>query len=109
MKNKNYTAEGLALDLANNIGSLGVLLEDLEHARNVLGRMASEAKDKYVGDCQQYFLWDNNDILQMVDSLMFRLLKEINEEYKRIDESQRLLRELTKVAELDEEKKLITH
>lgn len=104
MENKIYTAEELTLEIANDIGSLGCLLEDLQHVRNALGRMAVEAKDKYVGDYQKYFLWENNDTLQMVDNLMFRLVKEIKGEHKKIDEMQKQLRELIKVMDLDKEK-----
>lgn len=104
MEYKKYTAEKLTLKIADKIGMLGCLLEDLEYVKNVLGRMAADAKDKYSGERQQHFLWDNNDTLQMLDILMFRLLTEINKEYKQIDEMQSLLRELTKVRKLDEEK-----
>ena len=108
MENKNYTAEKLSLEMAHNIGLLGCLLEDLEHVRNVLGRMAFDAKDKYADNRQQYFLWDNHDALQTVDNLMWRLLKEIQEEHKQIEEMEKQLRELITVGELDQQKKLTT-
>ncbi|MEK4023505.1 hypothetical protein [Sporosarcina sp. FSL W7-1283] len=107
MDKTNQTAEELAFEITYSLGYLGCLLEDLEHARNVLGRMALDAKDKYAGDKQMYFLWDNNDALQTVDNLMFRLLKEVNHEYKKIDEMQTLLGDLIKVGELNEKKSVI--
>lgn len=96
MENKNFTVEELALEIAHHIGSLGVKIEGLKHAKSVLGRMALDAKDKYVDKLQPYFLWDNNDNLQTVDNVMFYLLKEIDEEYKQIKEMHSQLHNLTK-------------
>lgn len=104
MKKKNYTAKELAFEITNNIGSLGCLLENLEHVRKVLSHIAVDAKDKYAGNLQQYFLFDNHDALQTVDNLMWRLLKEMQEEHKQIEEMQKQLRELIKVEELDQQK-----
>lgn len=104
MEEVKNTVNELVLEMADRIGSLGCLIEDLGHVRNVLGRMAVDAKDKSFAKKDMFFLWDNNDILQTTDNLMFRLVEEIEEDYKRIDDIKEELHGLTIVRELDMKK-----
>lgn len=101
MENKKYSAQKLALEMTHNIGSLGVLIEDFGHVRNVLSGVAADAREKRGGKFEPYFLYENIDTIQTVDNLMYRLLKEINGEYKQINEMQEQLRELMNTGEMD--------
>lgn len=101
MGKTNNAVRQLVLEMTDGVGSLGCLVEDLGHVRNVLGRLAEDAKDKEFNKMGAYFLWDNNDTLQTIDNLMFRLVKEIEEDYKRIDDIKEELHGLTIVRELD--------
>lgn len=105
-KVRNYTAKELVSKMEESIGSLGLNVESLTNIQGVISRMALDAKDKYVGEKQMYFLFYNNDSLQMVDDLMFRLMNEIKEEQKQLSEMQSALYQKMQVEELDDEKSL---
>lgn len=83
---ENFTAKQLVFEMRNKISYLGLKVKSLNHIRNVLSRITEDADNKIYNNVPQYFLWDNNDQLQLIDNLMFHLMKELDEEYKEISE-----------------------
>lgn len=96
MEKTNNAVGKLVSEMEGRLGSLGCLVEDLGYIKSVLGVMAGDANDKIHNKMDAYFLWDNNATLQTIDNLMFRLIKELEEDYKRIDDIKEELCELTK-------------
>lgn len=100
----NNVVKQLVSKLDNELSSMGVSIESLNHMRNVLGRMALEANDKYSGERQKFFLWDYNDILQTIDALMFHQMNIINENFKQLDDMKEELCSLMWNWELEDKK-----
>lgn len=93
--------EQLYSKMDDSIGNLAFQLEHLYHIQQELGHMTAEANDKYTGDKRAFFLWDNSSLLNMMDALLFRLVKEMRETHEEFVSIQEQLKEQKKMPSPD--------
>ena len=101
MENKNI--QGLISKLDNKLTMFNLNIESMKNMQVLLADLALDAEEKYYYGLDKYFLWDNNDKLQVVADLMFRVVMESKEEYQEIEDLKNKLFELTKVGVIDED------
>lgn len=91
MENQNYTLDELVSKMDDEVGRIGLRVESLEHLRIVLSRVAVRANEMIADGRQQYFLWDNNDQIQVLNDLMFLVMEELKKSHGNAHEMQEAL------------------
>src|SRR5699024_11288436 len=94
---------GLISKLDNKLTMFNLNIESMKNMQVLLADLALDAEEKYYYGLDKYFLWDNNEKLQVVADLMFRVVMESKEEYQEIEDLKNKLFELTKVGVIDED------
>lgn len=88
---QKLTQDRLVLLLSDELTDLRIIADSIKKATNVLSVIAQDAEEKSESPKQDLFLWDNNDQLQVVDSFLHRLVKELYSALEKADETQRML------------------
>src|SRR5699024_5540022 len=101
MENKDI--KGLISKLDNKLTMFNLHIESMKNMQVLLADLALDAEEKHHHGLDKYFLWDNNDKLQVVAYLMFRVVMETKEEYQENEDLKNKLFELTKVGVIDED------
>lgn len=86
--------EKLNLTLESQLTEVRVLADSIKRGRNVLSDVAQDAEEKLTTQNHELFLYENNDKLQIIDELLFRLVKEMDEALTAADETRKQMKAL---------------
>lgn len=64
---------------------IGDEIGNLQHIKNTLGRIAIDANEKIDTDKEKYFLWDNYDVLQIINDYLYHVMEEVTERQTKIE------------------------
>src|SRR5699024_10251061 len=103
IQKENEDINGVSSKLDNILTMFNLNIESMKNMQVLLADLALDTEEKYYYGLDKYFLWDNNDKLQVVADLMFRVVMESKEEYQEIEDLKNKLFELTKVGVIDED------